>query len=469
MLHKPTQHLSGSSDPFNCLSHLKITPQIQRLITFIREKYLATLYIPPMAMRMSGLKSFNVQNLNDQSVLGARQLQGDLDRALGLPRIAPGWLTCHLSGAMQMYPSIVNDDTKLILTHCRAESYRLLREDLASEEGLKATNIPLLIQIVYMFKAGLMENHPEDARVHAWALRMIAEIEDKQLAGTLFLQILHNDVEFSVQNMRPTLLDFSGWVRGKMGPCWAAAEQRLPDVGSGYQVVHPSVQSSVICDVVIRLRRILLMVAAEEARALGVKSPLESGAAYLIYSWGATRSNHDSGMMVNYYLAFLDESEFGNLEKAGSSYIEAALSLTALYAIRTYIQRAVINSIDMRDVSFVIMPRIKALLQTALQQMTDDEETRYQQALFWIYFSGAHYEESVRKELIHSGNPPTEDWFSHMLAASAHNLRVTKWWQALTILSGFVYDDVLRPDPDDWYETVVEQFTRPQPLYVGSK
>lgn len=440
------------------MSGLQITPEINRFISFIREKYLAALYIPPLALQLGGLKFFHVRHLNEFTVPGARHLQRELDMGFEYPKTAPGWLCCHLSGLMQMFPALDTEETRLILSKCRAESYQLLREEISRDGAFDVTNISLIIQIVYMFKSGLMENQPENAQVHTWALQKIAEMEDATLCAQLFMCLMHNDVEFSVHMMRPTLLDFNGWISQKLESIWAVEEAALPDIGSEYQNIHPSLDNHMMRDALIRARRCISLSSAE--RALDLTKPKDFEVSELLYIHFANRTHHDSGLLVNHYLAFVDESSLREGSSAGSLYVDAALTLTTLYSIRTYIQRATLQDVDIRNASYVIMPRLKDMLQTALERMTQEERAMYQHALFWMYFNGAHYEECVRRGLVHAGSPISDDWFSQMLATSARDLGASRWADGRFIVSSFIYDDFLTPNPEEWYESVVVRFRR---------
>lgn len=457
--HDPIQHLSGSGDPFNSISGLQVTPEVNHFISLIREKYLAPLYTPPIVLRWGRIKSFGVRQLNDVTIPGARQVQRDMNIAFKYSKTASGWLFCAMSGLLHLFPASETEAAKRVLSQCRAESYRVLREEIAKEGRLNPTNVSLLIQIVYMFKAGIMERQPENALVHTWALQKLVEIKDADLSAQLFMILLHNDVEFSLRLMRPTLLDFSGWITEKLESVWTVTELRLPDIGSAYQAVHPSIQDHPLAyNSMIRVRRGIAF--STPQTGLDFKNATDLQIAELMYNWTANRTHHDTGLLLNHFLAFMEECEFGKVGNAATRFIDAALTLTAIYTIRAYLQRATINGIDVRDKSYALAPRLKTMLQTALQQMTIEEQEHYEEACFWMFFSGAHYEESVRRGLCAAGMPLTENYFSQRLASSAREMGLTRWKDARMVLEEFVYDDFLTPSPEEWYEQIVGQFSR---------
>jgi hypothetical protein len=353
-----------------------------------------------------------------------------------------------------MLPHKCRHDLEEAAAKVRTEAYRLLQEDIATQEHMGVTNLALMPQIVYMFTSGVMENRPDTAKVHAWALQRIGDLEshDREQALDLYMLLMHNDTEFAIQNLRRPLFDYDHWMPKQLESFWVGTQAALPDVRDRWEIKVPEViRSPLVRAVLAELQH--LMALSDEI--IDMEDPSEAEKADLIYRWASMITHHYSGQLMNHYLDVLEMVCDPNSTVVVCLYFEAAVALTALFCTRSYVQVAIYKRINLRDAGHVIIPRIQELLTMCLEMMPAQDLHKYDGVLLWMYFAGAYYQERVRIGISTPGLPPCGKWFGDKLAGQAKKTGMLTWDKARPVMQRFAYMDVLDPRPDEWYEQIV--------------
>ncbi|ETN46784.1 uncharacterized protein HMPREF1541_00973 [Cyphellophora europaea CBS 101466] len=451
--HDPLQHLSGSSDPFDAFGNIQVTPEMNSLLGFMRHEYLPCIFITPMALKLCGQKSYTSQMIEQELVPGAPLIKREFYRAMVNPKNAPGWIASRIPIVFSMLPQSSCEQFENVAAQVRLQSFKQLREDLALQEQTGTSDISLVIQIVHMFKSGLMENQPDSARVHAWALRRIGDIvsDDPYLALDLFCTLMYTDADYAISNMRYTLLDYDHWLNQQLEPYWQRIEVALPDIGNAYEEVDESVGFPKVRGALVRLRRTLAIA------NMGIDMTVQENQARVvyIYRWAANRTHHDSAQLNDHYHNMMASIPTADPEEETTRHGEAALTLATLYCIRKYMHTAIYRGVDIRDVSHVIIPRLRDAIAKTLLTASLPQPWQYQKALFWALYCGAHYEESLRRGLAKPCDPPTDGWFGQMLVTVATQMNVLRWNDAQEHLEKIVYSDLLAPTGAEWFEQLM--------------
>jgi hypothetical protein len=206
-LYQPLGHLTGTEKHFDSFGEIRFTSDLIRLLTFIQTRYLPCIYIGPAALRLCGRDFYTYEDVERKSVPGASLVVREFKRGLSDPRNAPGWVASHLPAVFQLLSADARTQFEDVAARIRAQSFRQLREDLDHHHRTGASDVSLVVQIVHMFKAGVMEDQQESARVHAWALKKLDSIfiDQPTLALDLFIILMYNDNDYSVHKLRHSL------------------------------------------------------------------------------------------------------------------------------------------------------------------------------------------------------------------------------------------------------------------------
>lgn len=464
LYHDPHQHLPGSSDPFDSFGDIQITPEMNSLLQFIQRRYLPCLYVGPASLRLCRHMSYTYSDIEQNLVAGASLVVREFRRGVLDPNNTPGWFASHLPRVFPLLPEGGRERFREMAARFYVQSCRQLRQDIGRYDQSDAHDISLVTQIVHMFRAEVMEDQPDSARAHAWALRRIGDFlgEDPYLAVDLFMVLMFNDSEYTVHHMHPPLLDYDHWLNQRLEPHWDRAEADLPDVGTEYQNVDKAASFPIARSALQHLRRVIAFI----NQGMPMTSADEVARVEVLYIWSSNRTLHDSVGLIQRFLELMEAPSSDDQEQEALRYIEAAMSLTIVYLIRKTIHMAMYEEQDLRDASHVIAPRLKDTVIEALQTCTPEQLYAYQRAFFWMFFCGAHYEEQVRVGHAMSSDPPTGGWFQQMLVMQASQLGILRWEAAEAALSPFLYSDLLPLNTATWFLRLVRPLVESEDDFV---
>lgn len=454
----PTSMLSGYSDPFNAQG-IVITPRINRLITFIRDAYLPSVYLTPHSRRCTQNCPKDVTMANCGNLLGGpsaiRNWQ-TLQEGFSSEGGGSAWISSWIPLIVQLAAPSEAREWQVIGLKLRAHSIEALRKYLSQRQN-QTDPLPMSValHVTWLFKADCGTGDPTSAIAHVRLLCTLVESMPTFLQQTqLLVTVLFNDVEMATATMRKTLFDLDQWVSKRLTPVWTLGEAYLPEVPEEYKDLHDSVQTGSVRSVALRLRRCLLFdrapIAIQDAESVRIGS--------IVYAWMGSHNLYGVGILMNAHMDLV-ENEESNLT-AAQRLTEAAIALTMLQLLRKSMHTAVIDGIDRRDLSSVIIPRLRSTLEKAMSLSNPEDRSHYREAYLWMFHTGAQSEQSrERAGTTGFGKSPfhRERWFSDKFVEQARLLNVTTWQEVESVLVKFVFNPYLEPCLETWFQETIRE------------
>ncbi|OAP64137.1 hypothetical protein AYL99_00109 [Fonsecaea erecta] len=449
--------LHGSSDPFNACP-VKITPEVNRILTYTRDVMLPNIFSPPFFRRLTvgGPKIVNFENA--KKVIGGPSfllsMKGFRDMNEGA---ALAWLCGHIPGIVRLNSPQSTQQLSTARLKMRAKSLKLLREHLASHAQTSPESMAALrLHIRCLFETECMAGDTMAAKAHAdILLRLPDPLTDEVERAQHLLVMMFDATELACKKLERTVLPFGSWTAKAHARLWAMASQFVPIPPVYVHNAHSCVEIPEHREAMITLRYCLWI--AETPLPFGTSE--ERLKADMIFAWIATKTFHDLGNLINLYVDIMEGKILFNSE--GHRLTQACMVLTLVYESRKRVHEAIIeDGADIREASNVIMPRLAQDMATAMEMMSPVECVHYQEAYLWMLYAGALHEQRQQSKMRWTSfNPKVEStekpWFTTTLAKHADQMNVTTWAEAKAILRQFLYDDHLEPDGHLWFEDVV--------------
>ncbi|EXJ66593.1 uncharacterized protein A1O5_10264 [Cladophialophora psammophila CBS 110553] len=456
--------LHGSSDPFNACP-IKITPEVNRIITFARDVMLPNIFSPPFFRRLTigGPKIVNYEN-SDRVIGGSSfllSMKGFRDMNEGA---ALAWLCGHIPGIVRLTSAQTTRQLSTARLKMRAKSLKLLREELAGRPQTSPESLAALrLHIRCLFETECMAGDTIAAKAHAdILLRLPDPISDEMERVQHTLVMMFDATELACKKLERTVVPFGNWTAKAHARLWALASPYMPVPPIGVHNAHPCVEIPEHREAMVRLRYCLWL--AETP--LPFATAQERLKADMVFAWIATKTFHDLGILINLYVDIMEGRIHFNSE--GHRLTQACMVLTLVYESRKRVHEAIIeDGADIREASHVIMPRLARDMVTAMEMLNLVEWIHYQEAYLWMLYAGALYEQrqkfKVRRTNLNIKTESLEEpWFITTLAKHADQMKVTTWQDAKPILGRFVYDEHLEPDGHLWFEEVVRTQRTPE-------
>ncbi|KIX93252.1 uncharacterized protein Z520_11108 [Fonsecaea multimorphosa CBS 102226] len=455
--------LHGSSDPFHACP-VKITPEVNRIITYSRDVMLPNIFSPPFFRRLTvgGPKIVNYEN--SKRVMGGSSF---LDSLKGFRDMNEGaalaWLCGHIPGIVRLNSAQNTQQLSTARLKMRAKSLRLLRENLAEHAQLSPESLAALrLHIRCLFETECMAGDTMAAKAHAdILLRLPDPTTDERERIHHKLIMMFDATELACKKLERTVIPFGNWTAKVHERLWDLASPYVPIPPIDVHNAHPCVEVPAHRDAMVTLRYCLWI--AETP--LPFETAQEKLKADLIFAWMATKTFHDLGNLINLYMDIMEEKI--SFRSEGHRLTQACMVLTLIYESRKCVHEAIIeNGADVREASHVIMPRLAQDMAAAMEILSPVESVYYQEAYLWMLYAGALHEQRQKGKMQRADSniklePIEEAWFTTTLAKHADLMKVTAWAAAKPILRRFLYDEHLGPDGHLWFEEVVRV---PEPI-----
>ena len=297
-----------------------------------------------------------------------------------------------------------------------------------------------------------------------------------------------NDTEMACKLFQKTALDYEVWFAGRLEGFWAYTETFVPSQPAHIITdLHPTLMSftgTIVYGAAIRIRRCLHL--RDTLGPLGIH-PTDTGD--LRFSWLATKTLHDIGLLINQAIDLITE---GDIRRKTGQYpaiecsvldntdLRVAVTLTTLFSLRKFLHESSFNGIDVREAPPLI-PAVKQALTHFLSQHAKIivRDPNIDELLFWMYFIGcwqgqkllcntkidctcdqsaaASYPTPPKEADKCARHDPTFRWFNAQLSIQARLLGLMHWSEARQLLTHFIYSDIMRPHPSTWYEQVIRE------------
>ncbi|OAL24653.1 hypothetical protein AYO22_05442 [Fonsecaea multimorphosa] len=445
----------GNSDPFNALA-LQITPEINKLITFIRDGYLPGVYITSYMKFKEAPRGAPMLTTIGEGfhVFGQRtvaKVWNSMKEEFSDEGRALSWCSSYIPVLAKFSSPETARDLQFLAIKMRTKSMMMLKKRIENLSLDVPPEISLVSQIVSLFRAACKENDIPAAKVHANIIqRLVDRVETPDLhIRTLFMTCMNNDTELAIAQMRNTFFDFENWVQKQIARFWVETpEKHMPQLPADYKALHESIQLDATRQAAIRLRQYLFV----RSTTVNLNDPDDLDRTDAIYTIFTTYAQYDSGALINAYINLIA----GKVYKMEESlrYIEASLALTTLHILRRGIFEATIYGYDHRTSHHMItINHLEGTMRTALTFATAHELTQYREALLWIFFYGARFEWRVNQTIQDIMAPRT--WFTKKFARQAEILQLIEWPQARDILNHFVFYEFLEPYLATWFAETI--------------
>ena len=238
---------------------------------------------------------------------------------------------------------------------------------------------------------------------------------------------------------------------------WSYAESLLPP--HELENPHLCIFNPLLQNSLLRLRKWLIW--ADSLRSNGpVPDKSQNDLTHL---WAYSRAVKDCTDLLKHfiYLPNMPPPACLTRNHEAKMTLEAAMTLTLFCTIRKYVHFAPLGDtdIELRDASYMIAPKLHDVIEAALICMTHEERERYAEALFWMYFTGALFEQGpciYQQQMLEQCFVEEKWWFSRRLGQQAKLSELKEWKQARRLLERFAYSDILEPHPEGWWDGLFE-------------
>lgn len=437
----------GNSDPFDC-APIPITSEVNRVVVFARDVFfLANRW--PRHLR----KGFSKQ-LKTTDTLGVGPILRTVALAAASPDSFIAFIACYAICLALVLPSQARLDFQTWALDMKAHAIRRLRVSVANYRQCDRPNPCLVRQILFLFLCECQSHSRASAASHVHMLRSLLDAtNDPETKINGVVMAVQDDVELASFTMQPTLLDHEIWYPAMMGKFWTDVEAALPQFPPSAFEIPTCITHRSMKQAMINLRRGIHL--AKTVLQQPGRTQAEESYQAQVYRWWATLVASDLGNMLNLSLTLSKPGPMPPSEESHDRCFSATIAFTIFCSIRKYVREGVFDGIDFQDASHILAPKLKSLLEMIPQERLQSSSRDVQGTIFWIYFTGALFEQTSCSYQRQSKGK--NYWFTQLLTLRARKLGLLSWDSAKKTLDSFVFSDCLEPHPSLWYELLFVQ------------
>ena len=436
----------GGSDPFNSCT-VYVSPLVNRMIVFARDCYYPSLAYAPWLRRWfipKNGKPWLFFNLGSSSA---------------------DCMAAHLASYGAALVQILPVDARRCLEPVRLETrslaLRTLRRSLTAHGSTAEGTVILIQQCLYLFQADVEARMFTSAEHHGKMLRQLfANVPWTSRSVYLYLSGIHTVLQMVCFQFKAPVMTFDEWHPRRWRSTWFRAEVMLASLSPlPAATIHEDIKYSNLREILNRFRWTLTPPCINPCSiASQIKNQND-----MISLWSATRLIDDTIELLKRFIVLTKRETQSSMFQAEMLW-EATLMLSTACTIRHYLcsPRLDGSSINLRDVSLVIAPKLRDTILNLLAVTSELDLQNHAEVWLWIYFTGALYEQQNglyrQKMLRHMGtHHEAVWWFSRNLARQAHRRSLIRWADARILLEQFAFGDgLLDPQPDAWWDEVAE-------------
>ena len=471
----------GNSDPFNAFA-LKITPVINRIITFARDIYFPSVSAPkylrnvysPSRRKVEDTQAFRFGLSSSDTAIAHLGTY-----AAALTRILPLSARRDIQAACLSVRSQALKRTRaFIASHCRksAQKSSKVSDPPSTDSNSAKPPIELVQQVTYLFQAAGESRDWTSAIVHAKVLSLLLPtLTYEPTSIFLYVNAMHSMLELSAFTQTPAVVKVTDWCPEQWAGLWGYVETALlPLPGQSQKLPGVVAGTELLSTCFLHLKKWFSM--ADLLRREG--QPVEKAKSDVLNLWGHTRLVQDCMELIEYLSkassARDDTCESRTPTSDQCRYVlDTATAIALLLMIRRHVHYAPLGDeeIDLRDASEVWVPELKKTLssiecvptaETIVDKQDDSESTESEdendrELLLWLYFAGAVFEQTqcLYRDRVQPRDEQEKFWFSHRLKQQTEALKVGDWDTAKPVLEKFAFSDILDPHPSTWWNEVM--------------
>lgn len=234
----------GSSDPFSSLG-VKITPQINYILTFMRDVMYPAIYFTSWTMNCSAEPARRL-DIAKPSVVSAGSAHRDWSKLLWSLQ-DEGLGLASLSACASFAPQF-RKMMEVDILQMRVRSMSLLRGKLSSQGSSFAKSGQAVLQMFWLFEAEALDDNTEAAVTHGHAFRVAVEsCQDEEVIDLqTLLMMLWADTDFAAKGMQRTMLSMD-WVTSRLQGLWnmLAPSFSMLELKSDLQL-NPAIEAEIL-------------------------------------------------------------------------------------------------------------------------------------------------------------------------------------------------------------------------------
>ena len=450
----------GNSDPFQSRA-VMVTANINRIVTFIRDVALPSLYFTPWLQKCALGNRGNPVLTAKSTVISSRAAARDWEQTMSNLDSEGAALAC-LAAFLCLLAKFTGAsaqglDSALSL-RMRTTSSALLRDKLLCRSDVVDIDRPVLLHMFWLFRAEAFAGNLDAALVHGkiiWTL-VHSGAAARVVDVGLLIHILFVDVDLAAKFMIRPLFDVDFCTK-RLQPIWKMAHGILPPkVISEATDLRESIDFEPVREIMIADR----LFQSLPNHPLPAEEVFDGSPSDIVFGFVASRTLVDNGRLLNYYID-LKESKLVEVVCLSEGLIStrAAITLALLYSIRSAGHVAWIQGVNIREASHLSMFHMHDMILKALVWSTKEELQHYRKARLWVLFLGALF---VQQQMVsHRPIAGVERLrFTELLVSECKSAAVSTWSQMRALLEQFLYSQMWMPNGSVWFEKMLQKSER---------
>lgn len=328
----------------------------------------------------------------------------------------------------------------------RSESMAMLRQRLESEKKIRRQTYWHIIML--LGAETLDSNHPA-ASAHINMMRHFFEADPGAVDLDFLLYVVYHDTQVAALFLCPPILDPDRWLPSRCQPIFDAAAPLLPPTLPAIRLrfLDPSIDDPFLRTLFIERRESLAVWLVQSQSE-------EAEHAELLLAWLQARVYLHLGRLVKKFLrakARLKSSPPTKLHNY--TCCQAYLPLATMLYVRSISFTTVICGIRLMDATARLLTNLQEML-----QLSEDRRlphyAKYQYARLWALYVGAS------AELFAGKSPSDHGWFTTRFGEKAASMHLLTWDDVRAVLQGFLFTDMMHPDGEEWFESILDMKTK---------
>ena len=369
--------------------------------------------------------------------------------------LALACIASHVINLAAFLPPATDFNATHLALAMTTKSSKNLREKLVkSGSNVDVIEGKILITHVYwLLRASVYLKDENAIALHGKMLSraVVKGIENGTVDMMIFIQATALDTDVSAKYMHRTWFNYS-WFAKVCAQIWIAVEPQLPPILlKVFTDLHPNVTDE-------DLRQAFLQ--ARHQNEYAERPPPDSAwgsptQKKMAYSWFATKSLWGLGVAMKVFQDLKDDCGLAFTSGTLEQLTQAALAVGLLFYNRAFGHVVLVNGINLRDASHVIIPQLKVVLEQIFESWSDDELQGFEDAYLWLLFLGAFHE---RRSVSRSTVLP-QMWFQQQLVKRAVKAGKITWVDLSSILDRFLLVSWLEPHGSLWFDRLVDTYS----------
>ena len=372
--------LEGNSDPFDSFP-MHVSPHVTRMVHFARDSYYPSMTLKPWRRLRRHRK----------------QQEGRLSFEIGSSSAdcTIAHIASYGAALVRILPVDARHELEKTWLEVRSLALRRLRESLAMHGSADPFSVIIMQQCLYLYKCDVEARLFSSARIHGAMLRqLLKSTPANPTTISLFLSVMGNVLQFVCFQLEAPVMTYNDWHPHMWRTFWTKAENILATRSQHLTArLHDCINSPYVREVLSRFRIYL----ATPSFGPNPSTQEDTAQLSMISLWPVTRIVDDTVKLFAHFQTITAryKDQLRNKHLPPTNLWEALTTLSTLCTIRHYLNspRLDNSNISLRDASSTLAPLLRRTLVDYLRSTPEHELEQHAEVLFWVYFTGALYEQ----------------------------------------------------------------------------